>query len=203
MPAICDKTMSTFDGKILEISGISVDEFVDDQAKCYFLSHCHTDHMRGLRLLHTESPVYTTSISALLIRNKSPQLADKIRILELGVPTAVDLPGSSQNFVVTALSAGHCAGSCMLLFQIEGCDILYTGDFRISLKNANNIKLLKEIRNNSSTVLYLDSTFLKLSFPSFPSQSESVTTIVDIVEKFLRKSMNHKSKMQFYDYVIS
>jgi DNA cross-link repair 1C protein len=193
--------MSTFDGKVCEIAGIRVDEFVDDRAKCYFLSHCHTDHMRGLKLLQTESPVYTSSISALLLRNKCPNLTENVRILELGIPNAVELiqdDGSSLNFVVTAISAGHCAGSCMLLFQIEGCDILYTGDFRISLKNAHNIKLLKEIRSSSAnTVMYLDSTFLKSSFPSFPSQTESVNTILEIVDKFLRKSMSHKGKLQF------
>jgi DNA cross-link repair 1C protein len=191
--------MSTFDGKIEEIPGISVDEFVDNQAKVYFLSHCHTDHMNGLSALKTEAPVYTTSISALFIRKKCPQL-ENVRILELGLATQVQFTQNDEtplnvcNFVVTAISAGHCAGSCMLLFQIEGCDILYTGDFRISLRNAQNVKLLKEIKNSSNSVVYLDSTFLKKTFPCFPSQTESVTKILEIVENFLKKSMNHKGK---------
>ena len=92
------------------------------------------------------------------------------------------------------LLTGHCAGSCMLLFQIENCDVLYTGDFRISLKNARNIKLLQEIKDSSNTIVYLDSTFLKPTFPDFPTQTESVNEILKIVKKFLENSMNHKGK---------
>ena len=191
--------MSTFAGKIEEIPGISVDEFNNcANVKCFFLSHCHTDHMRGLWCLKTESSVYMTSISALFIRKKCPQLVDNVKILEIGIPTQIELTQddeTSVNFVVTAISAGHCPGSCMLLFQIENCDVLYTGDFRISLKNAKNIKLLKEIKDSSDdTVMYLDSTFLKPTFPDFPTQTESVNEIVKIVKIFLEKSMNHKGK---------
>jgi hypothetical protein len=194
--------MSTFDGKIEEIPGIFVDEFEDSSGKCYFLSHCHTDHMRGLAELQTEACVYTTSISALLLRRKCPQLEENIRILEIGVPTAIEVSQDDEmvNFVVTAISAGHCPGSCMLLFQIEGCDVLYTGDFRISLKDAQNVKLLKEIRSNSP-IVYLDSTFLSSKFPSFPTQTESVKLILKIVEDFLGQSMNHKGEWRRFDDV--
>lgn len=188
--------MSTFNGEISEISGISVDHFEDGKRKCFFLSHCHSDHMKGLLTLQTTAPIYATPISALIIRRTCPQLEDNIRILENGVLNSIELSadedGPATSFVVTALSAGHCAGACQLLFQLEGCDILYTGDFRMNLKHAQNIKQFKEIRNHTNLSLYLDSTFMKESFANFPSQSESVNKVIEIVEAFLKKSKNHK-----------
>lgn len=188
--------MSTFNGEILEIPGISVDEFTNVSQKCYFLSHCHSDHMRGLSSLKTEAPLYTTAISALIVSSKCPQLRDNMKILEIGVATSIDLPpddsGLTLNFVVTALSAGHCPGSCMLLFQIEEFDILYTGDFRISMKNLQQVKLFDTIRSHSNAIIYLDSTFMKTSFPNFPSQTESVKTIVELVDDHLKRGRNNK-----------
>jgi len=199
--------MSTFNGDIFEIPGISVDQFENIHQKCYFLSHCHTDHMRGLALLETETPIYTTAISALFVRRKCPHLEKNIRVLEIGIPTSVELPESDATFVVTAIAAGHCAGACMLLFQIEGCDVLYTGDFRISLKNAQNIKLFEEIKNHSNAIVYLDSTFMKTTFQRFPSQSESVETILKIVDTFLKSSRKHKVHLKVparygYEYLL-
>lgn len=189
--------MSTFNGEINEITGISVDYFENVQQKCYFLSHCHTDHMKGLSLLETDAPLYTTSISALIIQRQCPNIQN-IRVVELGISTSIELQQEENNetinFSVTALSAGHCVGSCMLLFQIEDHDILYTGDFRMSLKNAQNIKILEELRNLKKTTIYLDSTFLKTSFPFFPTQTESVRKIKEIAKNFLDESKNHKGE---------
>lgn len=183
--------MSTFNGEIAEISGISVDNF-SLNVECFFLSHCHTDHMKGLDKLKTAKPIYATAISALIIRRKYPYLAENLVVLDNGIPREVKL-SDDQNFVVTSLSAGHCAGACMFLFQIESCDILYTGDFRISLKDAQNIKAFDEIQNHNA-VVYLDSTFMKKSYLMFPSQTESIKTILQIVNDFMKKSKIHKGK---------
>lgn len=191
--------MSTFNGQIREISSsISVDHFENIEQKCYFLSHCHTDHMKGLSLLKTNASLYTTAISSLIIQSICPQLTKNIRVLELGITTPIELQKDEENeaihFNVVALSAGHCVGSCMLLFQIEGHNILYTGDFRMSLKNAKNMKLLEEIKNQEKITIYIDSTFMKTSFPQFPTQTESVMKIKEITKHFLDKSENHKGE---------
>lgn len=188
--------MSTFNGEINEIAGIAVDYFENAELKCYFLSHCHTDHTKGLAMLQTDAPIYATAISALIIRSKCPHLKDNIRELEMGIPTAIELDSDDESttssFVVTAISAGHCAGACQLLFQTDGHDILYTGDFRMSLKNAQNITLLNEIKNRKNVIAYIDSTFMKPSFANFPTQTESVNKIVAVVRRFLEKSPRHK-----------
>lgn len=82
----------------------------------------------------------------------------------------------------------------MLLFQIEGKDILYTGDFRISLQNTKNIKLLNEIKDYGNISLYLDSTFLSESFQEFPSQRESCLKVIEVVKKHLKLSSSNRGK---------
>lgn len=186
--------MSTFNGEISGIAGISVDHFENSEQKCYFLSHCHSDHMKGLLTLQTKAPIYATPISALIIRRRCPHLEENVRTLENGVLNSIELneDGSSTTFNVTALSAGHCAGACQLLFQIEGCDILYTGDFRMSLKHVKNIKQFDEIKNHENLSVYLDSTFMKTSFAMFPTQTDSVRKIIEIADAHLKKARNPK-----------
>ncbi|CAO1327886.1 unnamed protein product [Diamesa tonsa] len=206
--------MSTFNGQIEEIPGIAVDEFSEENikdSKALFVSHCHTDHMHGLsELKDFKYPIYATSISALFIRRKFPSLEGNIKELEIGFPTGIDIQLSNEDnfsFVVTCLSAGHCPGSCMYLFETDKKTILYTGDFRISLKNLENIKQLKELQDHDFLVIYMDSTFFKKSFSKFPTQTESVEKIIELVDNWTKKSKHHKVHLNVparygYEYLL-
>jgi DNA cross-link repair 1C protein len=190
--------MSTFCGEISEIPGIGVDNFSNTSLKCYFVSHCHSDHVRGIGdLQNSDKPViYTTELSALILRRQYPDL--NIKQLEIGFAMPMEIvndANESVKFVVTALSGGHCMGSCMLLFQIEGLDILYTGDFRISLENARNVKALNEIRRYGKLVLYLDTTFMKEEYQNFPRQGESCKKITQVIQTHLKASSNNKGSI--------
>jgi Cft2 family RNA processing exonuclease len=156
--------------------------------------------MQGIKSFKSEAPIYATSLSALIIRKQFPHLEQNLRILEMGQATAVvvmkdDRTEALNHFTVTAIPAGHCIGSCMLLFQIEGADVLYTGDFRMLLKDAISLSHLNEIRSNGNVIVYLDSTFMKTSYPSFPSQTDSVMKINELVRNFLKKSKTHKGEL--------
>lgn len=193
--------MSTFNGEIAEIQSISVDHFENKNQKCYFLSHCHTDHMRGLATLDGNAPIYVSLLSALFIERQHPRLKHRLKILEVGITVLVELnedeSGSAANFTVTTLPAGHCVGSVMLLFQNDQHDILYTGDFRMSADNVTKVKAFNELRSKDNVVIYLDSTFMNPSFPKFPTQSESVNEIVEIVKNFLKVAHNRKGMCAF------
>lgn len=185
--------MSTFCGEISEIPGIGVDNFKNTSLKCYFVSHCHSDHIRQIgNLNNTDLPIYTTELSALILKRRYSEL--NVKCLEMGRPTPLEFYHNDErvNFVVTLLNGGHCMGSCMLLFQIEGLDILYTGDFRISLKNAQNIKNLKDIKDYGKLVVYLDTTFMKESYEYFPEQGESCDKIIKVVKDHLEISSSNK-----------
>lgn len=78
--------MSTFGGSFEEIPFISVDRFDEAnlQSECFFLSHCHTDHMIGLEHPNGLPKVlYTSEISAVIIRQKYPE-KHIIKTLEIG-----------------------------------------------------------------------------------------------------------------------
>jgi DNA cross-link repair 1C protein len=202
--------MSTFNGEIENIPEISID-FFEREAVFYFVSHCHTDHLKGITNCSPNATIYATSQSAFFIKRKCPHLEHCIKILTLGIPTIYDEQKSHQvtalpaglyatntcenNFQDVHMISGHCMGSCMLLFELKSENILYTGDFRVSLKDVKNIKILDEIRKHDNVVLYVDSTFMKREFSKFPSQTESVTTIVQMIKNFLNKSKNNKGNL--------
>lgn len=191
--------MSSFDGRIKEIPHISIDHFDRNDEQFYFLSHLHSDHLKGIEKLVTESPFFATPISALVIRKKYPHL--RVEELEVGYSRNLEVTkhdGSTLSFVVTSLSAGHCMGACMILFQLEGADILYTGDIRISLDNAKNIKLLKEVRDYGNLVVYIDSTFMKSSYAKFPTHRESIAAIITAIKNHLNASSSHKGELIFF-----
>lgn len=102
--------MSTFLGQIQEIPLISIDNFENTNQKCYFLSHCHSDHLKGLKKLETNAPFYTTELSALIIRKRFPELTLNIQLLNAGFPVHIQFEseeGKEIHFIVTSLSAGH------------------------------------------------------------------------------------------------
>lgn len=187
--------MSTFNGNIVEIPHIAVDFFEKTDRQFYFVSHLHSDHLRHLEHLQTEVPIFATPLSVFILSKKFPHL--QFSELEIGYTKALETineDGSTFHFNVTSINAGHCLGACMLLFQIEGCDILYTGDFRISLENAKNIKLLREVKDYGNLTLYLDSTFMKESYRKFPTQRESISKAIEVIRKHLSDSSSHKGE---------
>lgn len=175
--------MSTFNGFIDEIPGISVDRFIEQnrvKSSVFFLSHCHTDHMQGLQDPEPlPGPIYTSAISAVFLKHRYPQLADCIRTLDLG-STPIDLPTGSD-LTVTTLPAGHCPGSVMFLFETDR-KILYTGDFRLSPKDLRALLPLKSI---TLDVLHLDTTFFSRTYTHFPSQKQSLAKITQLTQEWL------------------
>lgn len=78
--------MSTFSGIIDEIENISIDNFLGDnlKSKIFFLSHCHTDHMKGLNNhCALPGPLYLSEVSAVIIKRKFPVLKE-VRVLKTG-----------------------------------------------------------------------------------------------------------------------
>lgn len=188
--------MSSFNGTIQEIPSIAIDNFERTDVKYYFLSHCHTDHLRGISGLSGDTPLYATPISSFIIRRKYPTL--DVRELEIGVVKNFEVSrddGESMHFEVTALSAGHCMGAAMFLFRIEGMDILYTGDFRISIENAMRMKELQEIVDYENLVLYLDSTFMTPTYHKFPKLKDSIEKTIEVTEKHLKACSSHRGKV--------
>lgn len=83
-----------------------------------FVSHAHADHMAR------HEWAYATPATAALYRHRlGPRLL--VREMPYGEPLVL---GGVE---LTALPAGHCLGSAMLLAQDAGTRLLYTGDFKL------------------------------------------------------------------------
>ncbi|XP_028252327.1 protein artemis isoform X2 [Parambassis ranga] len=179
--------MSSFAGRMKEYPTVSLDRFDRENlhARAYFLSHCHKDHMKGLKgpLLRRKLQfsrtvrLYCSFVTKELLLN-NPKYSfweEYIVPLELESPTQISLvdeaTGEKEEVVVTLLPAGHCPGSVMFLF--EGChgNVLYTGDFRLAVGDAARIEHLHSgSRVKDIQSVYLDSTFYDPRFYQIPTR---------------------------------
>ncbi|XP_061524313.1 protein artemis isoform X3 [Phycodurus eques] len=200
--------MSSFAGRMKEYPHISLDRFDHENlhARAYFLSHCHKDHMRGMkspkmkRRLQSSRRVklYCSPVTKeLLLSSRRHLFWEKFIVpLELESPTQISLvdetSGESEELAVTLLPAGHCPGSVMFLFE-GGCgNALYTGDFRLASGDAARMEHLhsggrvKDIRS-----VYVDSTFFDPRFYQIPSREACVSAILRLVGDWIARSARH------------
>ncbi len=82
-----------------------------------FVSHAHTDHTRRHR-----NALMTEGTHLLLTPERRPRGS---RLLPVGEPCQVG------HATVTLVDAGHMLGSAQLLFEHDGCRLLYTGDLKL------------------------------------------------------------------------
>ncbi|XP_076635867.1 protein artemis-like isoform X3 [Colletes latitarsis] len=194
--------MSTFLGFVKEIPGISVDHFEEKNktSSVFFLSHCHTDHMAGLskefftHLNKHNKYLYCSAITKALLESKFGS-QDCVKEIDINTPTVVEyaLQNKDKMIVsVTSISAGHCLGSIMFIFEVNNVSVLYTGDFRINSTDFPKLKGLhyyesSKLLPRTFTTIYLDTTFLDRDFPSFPTRKESLGKMSDIVKQWIYK----------------
>lgn len=186
--------MSTFLGLLEEVPGIAIDRFDGDclQSNFLFLSHCHADHMVGLSALtNLHIPIITSEISAVFLKHQFPGICDAIETIEIESPLELSYTWNEKKIqlIVTALSAKHCPGSVMFLFETPTQTILYTGDFRIQKSHFHQYDLLK---NKQIDSIHLDSTFLSEKFNEFPTQRESIFEICSLIQEWLQLHSENK-----------
>ncbi|XP_050659171.1 protein artemis isoform X3 [Macaca thibetana thibetana] len=200
--------MSSFEGQMAEYPTISIDRFDREnlRARAYFLSHCHKDHMKGLRAptlkrrLECSLKVYlycSPVTKELLLTSPKYRFWEKrIISIEIETPTQISLvdeaSGEKEEIVVTLLPAGHCPGSVMFLFQGNNGTVLYTGDFRLAQGEVARMELLhsggrvKDIQS-----VYLDTTFCDPRFYQIPSREECLSGILKLVRSWITRSPYH------------
>lgn len=191
-----------------EYPTVSLDRFDRENlhARAYFLSHCHKDHMKGLkgpilkRKLQFSRTVrlYCSFVTKELLLS-NPKYAfweEYIVPLELESPTQISLvdeaSGEKEDIVVTLLPAGHCPGSVMFLFEGSQGNVLYTGDFRLAAGDASRIEHLHSgSRVKDIQTIYLDSTFYDPRFYQIPTREVCLNGISELVGNWISQSSYH------------
>uniref|UniRef100_A0A8C8YSL1 Protein artemis n=1 Tax=Prolemur simus TaxID=1328070 RepID=A0A8C8YSL1_PROSS len=190
--------MSSFEGQMAEYPTISIDRFDREnlKARAYFLSHCHKDHMKGLRAptlkrrleCSLKVCLYCSPVTKeLLLTSPKYKFWEKRIVLECVLSRR-----ALFKIVVTLLPAGHCPGSVMFLFQGNNGTVLYTGDFRLAKGEAARMELLhsggrvKDIQS-----VYLDTTFCDPRFYQIPSRGECLSGILELVRGWITRSPCH------------
>ncbi|XP_026334816.1 protein artemis isoform X1 [Ursus maritimus] len=200
--------MSSFMGQMAEYPTISIDRFDREnlKARAYFLSHCHKDHMKGLRAptlkrrleCSLKVCLYCSPVTKELLLTSPKYRFWEKRIISIEIETPTQIPlvdevsGEKEEIVVTLLPAGHCPGSVMFLFQGNNGTVLYTGDFRLAKGEATRMELLhsggrvKDIQS-----VYLDTTFCDPKFYQIPSREECLSGVVELVRSWITRSPYH------------
>ncbi|MEO0529201.1 MAG: MBL fold metallo-hydrolase, partial [Planctomycetota bacterium] len=126
-----------------------------------FVSHAHADHMARHELAlctHETGQLYQARLG------RRP-----VREMRLGEP--IDFGGLR----LTALGAGHCLGSAMLLAEDGNQSLLYTGDFKLS---ESLTAAPCEPRHADSLVM--ESTFGRPDY-RLPPRSETIERLLEVV----------------------
>ncbi|XP_055509470.1 protein artemis isoform X1 [Leucoraja erinacea] len=200
--------MSSFGGRMAEYPSLSIDRFDRDNllAKAFFLSHCHKDHMKGLKApalqrrleCSLKLRLYCSPVTKeiLLTSSKYKFWENYIAAIEVETPTQISLvdeaAGKKEDILVTLLPAGHCPGSVMFLFEGMGGTVLYTGDFRLASGEAARLEWLHSGgRVKDISTVYLDTTFCDPRFYQIPSREECLNGIMQLVGSWVTLSPYH------------
>ncbi|KAK7072707.1 5' exonuclease Apollo [Halocaridina rubra] len=151
------------------------------QARLFFLTHLHGDHINGL----TSSwryPIYTSALNAnlLSLRFKFPE--DVVRKLEIGESYSIPMDDDDKHMLtVTLLDANHVPGAVMFLFQGYFGNYLYCGDMRWYPELLENPPLKSVVELGELDCLYLDNTF-SAPYCVFPSRKQAAQQVFRIID---------------------
>ncbi|KAH0257345.1 DRMBL-domain-containing protein, partial [Aureobasidium melanogenum] len=185
--------------KILPGTNIAVDAFrYGAVAGCnaYFLSHFHSDHYVGLTSTWSHGPIYCSKVTANLVKQQLRVNPEYVIALDWEVPTEV--PGT-PGVTVTMISANHCPGSSLYLFEkplSKGPEpklqrILHCGDFRACRMHLEHPLLRPDVQDHITgknkeqkiDVCYLDTTYLNPKY-AFPTQEDVIKACADVCVRY-------------------
>lgn len=181
--------------KILPGFNICVDAFrygAVEGCQAYFLSHFHSDHYIGLTASWCHGPIYCSHVTANLVRQQLR--VDPKWVVDLDFEEKVEVPGTN-GVQVTMISANHCPGSSLYLFEkplSKGPNpklqrVLHCGDFRACPFHVEHPLLRPDVldiatgkeRQQKIDVCYLDTTYLNPKY-AFPSQEDVITACAEM-----------------------
>ncbi|KJZ73632.1 hypothetical protein HIM_06965 [Hirsutella minnesotensis 3608] len=180
--------------KIIPGFNICVDAFrygAVQGCEAYFLSHFHSDHYIGLTANWRHGPIYCSKVTGTLVKQQLRTAAKWVVALDFDKP--YEVPGTGAT--VTMISANHCPGSSLFLFEKPMGSgpkstlrrILHCGDFRACPDHIGHPLLKPDVvdsitgkqKQQTIHMCYLDTTYLNPRY-SFPAQEEVIKACADL-----------------------
>lgn len=162
-------------GRALRRAGVRIDDF-EGEASLFLLSHCHSDHTRGLGRRDPGGPVIVSPETALLLTKLHRVPDARFLIIRPGESRELRAPVPLR---ITALNANHCPGALMFLVDSEWGRLLYTGDFRLNAPMRAALGALPQI-----DLLVADNTYDHPRY-RFPPQEAAIEEVVTIAARHL------------------
>ncbi|KAF2622048.1 DNA cross-link repair protein pso2/snm1 [Macroventuria anomochaeta] len=181
--------------KIMPGFFIAVDAFRYGAVKgqnAYFLSHFHSDHYIGLTSSWSHGPIYCSKVTGNLVRQQLR--VDPKWVVDLDFEKKTEIPGT-EGVHCTMISANHCPGSSLFLFEKEISKgskpklqrVLHCGDFRACQMHIEHPLLRPDVidavsgasRQQKLDVCYLDTTYLTPKY-AFPPQQQVIQACADM-----------------------
>lgn len=152
---------NSFDGSIKEFLGLGVDKF-NTNCDVYLLTHCHEDHLVGLKSQSFSSRIFCSSTTRDMIRLK-PEYKSIVPYLT-PIIDLVMIKLKGREIKVAIIPAYHCPGASMFLIQDNSCAVLVTGDIRAEhwwVESLRKNQWLFPYTTGLKTLdnIYLDTTF--------------------------------------------
>ena len=149
------------------------------EARIFFLTHYHADHMVGLTSSWSY-PIYCSPVTGKLLKEHMKIKPHLINVLNLNESHVIDITEcGDETITVSVIDANHCPGSVMYIFEGYFGKIFYTGDFRYSKDTIMEIGMLENCQNVD--VLYLDNTYCDPSI-AFPSREKAKQDILKLID---------------------
>ncbi|DAA73874.1 TPA_exp: putative DNA repair protein Pso2/Snm1 [Trichophyton benhamiae CBS 112371] len=151
-----------------------------------------SDHYGGLTSSWSHGPIYCSTVTANLVKQQIKVKPDLV--VELEFERKTEIPGT-DGVSVTMITANHCPGSSLFLFEKaigKGKNarihrILHCGDFRASSAHINHPLLRPNIQDRHTgklteqkiDVCYLDTTYLNPKY-AFPFQQDVISACAQL-----------------------
>ncbi|CAF0802947.1 unnamed protein product [Adineta ricciae] len=206
--------MCTFGGILTEYPWISVDSFTQNNcqtSRVFFISHIHTDHLRGLddetfsnyAKSNRATRIYCSEATRYFLSQLSAykHLSQFYSVLNVDQPFTIQNPENDNSSVtVTCFGAGHCPGSLMLLFEGLYGTVLYTGDFRLYSHQSNRHRVILSKKRIDS--LYIDMTFFEPSIRQLPQREQACEKLIDFIQQNQDRRFYLKTSARVgYEYI--
>ena len=148
----------------------------------YVLTHAHSDHMHGLCHNWRAGLLHCTPTTAQLLTSKF-DISAVLRIHCLEAPFAIEDPGNPRLQITgTFVDADRCPGAAMLVLEgLVGGPVVHTGDFRFSPALFDSPALQHVSRQD--TRLFLDASCAHPALADFPTKSDSIGMLLDILDR--------------------